>query len=266
MLTFNQYRKVTSLEEAYELNQKKANKIIGGMLWMKMGARNIGTAIDLSGLGLDKIEEKEDEFSIGCMSSLRDLELHPGLDAYTGGAMRESLRHIVGVQFRNVATVGGSIFGRFGFSDVLTMFLALDSYVELYKGGIVSMDQFAAMERDNDILVRVIVKKIPLSVAYLSHRNTKTDFPVIACAVAQTDQGVKAVIGARPYKACIVWDNDDILKEGISLESAKAFGEYVAHHVKTGSNMRGSKEYRSHLIKVLVRRGCQVLGGEQNAN
>ena len=57
MLTFNQYRKVTSLEEAYELNQKKANKIIGGMLWMKMGARNIGTAIDLSGLGLDKIEE-----------------------------------------------------------------------------------------------------------------------------------------------------------------------------------------------------------------
>lgn len=266
MLTFNQYRKVTSLEEAYELNQKKANKIIGGMLWMKMGARNIGTAIDLSGLGLDKIEEKEDEFSIGCMTSLRDLELHPGLDAYTGGAMRESLRHIVGVQFRNVATVGGSIFGRFGFSDVLTMFLALDSYVELYKGGIVSMDQFAAMERDNDILVRIIVKKTPLSVAYLSHRNTKTDFPVIACAVAQTKQGVKAVIGARPYKACIVWDNDDILKEGISLKSAKAFGEYVAHHVKTGSNMRGSKEYRSHLIKVFVRRGCQVLGGEQNAN
>lgn len=46
----------------------------------------------------------------------------------TGGAVRESLRHIVGVQFRNLATVGGSIFGRFGFSDVLTMFLALDSW------------------------------------------------------------------------------------------------------------------------------------------
>ena len=66
------------------------------------------------------------------MTSLRDLELHKGLDAMTGGAVRESLRHIVGVQFRNLATVGGSIFGRFGFSDVLTMFLALDSWVELY--------------------------------------------------------------------------------------------------------------------------------------
>ncbi|MFQ7552525.1 MAG: FAD binding domain-containing protein [Blautia marasmi] len=49
------------------------------------------------------------------------------------GAIRESLRHIVGVQFRNCATVGGSIWGRFGFSDVLTMLLALDTEVELLK-------------------------------------------------------------------------------------------------------------------------------------
>ena len=40
--------------------------------------------------------------------------------AYTAGAVREAVRHIVGVQFRNCATVGGSIYGRFGFSDVLT--------------------------------------------------------------------------------------------------------------------------------------------------
>ena len=30
MLTINEYRKVESLEEAYELNQKKNNKIIAG--------------------------------------------------------------------------------------------------------------------------------------------------------------------------------------------------------------------------------------------
>lgn len=45
--------------------------------------------------------------------------------------MKESLRHIVGVQFRNLATVGGSLWGRFGFSDVLTLLLALDAQVEL---------------------------------------------------------------------------------------------------------------------------------------
>ena len=46
---------------------------------------------------------------------------------------------------------------------MLTVFLAMDSYVELYKGGIVSMADFVSMKMDNDILIRVIVKKACLS-------------------------------------------------------------------------------------------------------
>ena len=66
-----------------------------------------------------------------------------GLSHYTEGAVKDAFRHIVGVQFRNLATVGGSLFGRFGFSDVLTLLLALDCDVELYKGGIMSIQEFA---------------------------------------------------------------------------------------------------------------------------
>ena len=263
MLTFSNYQKAVNLEEAYEWNQKKTSKIIGGMLWMKMENHNIGTVIDLSGLGLDTIEETEEEFRIGCMVTLRDIETHVGLNEYTNGAVRESVRHIVGVQFRNVATVGGSIFGRFGFSDVLTMFMALDSYVELYKGGIVPLRTFAYMEKDNDILVRLIVKKTPMDVVYMSVRNTKTDFPTIACAVSKAGDQVTAVIGARPYRAAAVEDQTGILKGGITEKSARAFGDYVSKQVRTGSNMRGSKEYRSHLIKVVVRRSLLQLGGGQ---
>ena len=125
MIKIKDYIRAGSLEEAYELNQKRSACILGGMLWTKMGERQVQTAIDLSGLGLDQIEESEEEFSIGCMVTLRQMEEHEGLNAYTDGAARESVRSIVGVQFRNLATVGGSIFGRFGFSDVLTLFLAL---------------------------------------------------------------------------------------------------------------------------------------------
>ena len=180
MLKIKQYVKAESLEQAYELNQKKTNRIVGGMLWLKMSTAQIQTAIDLSGLGLDQIEETEDAWKIGCMVSLRDLELHEGLNELSCNMIRESVRSIVGVQFRNLATIGGSIFGQFGFSDVLTCFLALDTEVELYKGGIISLEEFAKMERDNDILVRVIVKKTPGKGSYQSHRNTKTDFPVLA--------------------------------------------------------------------------------------
>ena len=54
--------------------RKKQPVYLGGMVWLKMGNRNISTAIDLSGLGLDTIQEHDDEFVIGCMTSLHELE------------------------------------------------------------------------------------------------------------------------------------------------------------------------------------------------
>ena len=68
--------------------RKKTACVLGGMVWLKMGNRNVSTAIDLSGLGLDTIQEYDDEFVIGCMTSLRDLETNQALHEYTHGAMR----------------------------------------------------------------------------------------------------------------------------------------------------------------------------------
>ena len=110
---------------------------------------------------------------------LKLLNDHYQLGVYTHGAIAESVRHIVGVQFRNVATVGGSIWGRFGFSDVMTIFRALGAKVQLHKAGIMDLDEFAALPRTTrDVLVSVIVPKNAKGVVYLSQRNQSTDFPV----------------------------------------------------------------------------------------
>lgn len=264
MLTIQNYVKAASLEEAYELNQKKSNRIIGGMLWLKMSHMRVQTAIDLSGLGLDTIEEGEQEFRIGAMVSLRQLELHQGLDQYTNGSMKECLRHIVGVQFRNLATVGGSIFGRFGFSDVLTEFLALGAEAELYKAGRVSLEEFVKMPADRDILVRILVPRKDLKNAYQSLRNTSTDFPVLTCAVSKdADSTVCAAIGARPGRAVLVRDENGILKNGITEETASIFGTYVSEQIVTGSNMRAGAKYRKHLVSVLTKRAVMQMGGGQ---
>ena len=265
MRVIREYKRAESLEEAWQLNQKKSNRVLGGMVWLKMGKMQIGTAIDLSGLGLDTIEETGEEFRIGCMVTLRDLELDPGLNSYTDGAARESVRHIVGVQFRNLATVGGNIYGRYGFSDVLTMFLAMDSYVELYKGGIISLEEFAKMERDNDILVRVIVKKTPGKGSYQSHRNTKTDFPVLAVAADRYGDELKVAVGARPMKAVCIHVPAEQLDACTDL---KKFAKELAVQVPMGSNMRGSAAYRTHLAEVLIRRALERItnGGEKNAD
>ena len=255
MITIQKYVRAQSLEEAWQLNQRGRNRIVGGMLWLRLGRGSVGTAIDLSGLGLDKIEETETEFSIGAMATLRQLEQHQGLNVYSCGAVKNAVKDIVGVQFRNMATIGGSIWGRFGFSDVLTVFLAMDCCVELYKGGIVPLEQFANMKKDNDILVRVIVKKAPGKVVYTAMRNQRTDFPVITCALSNIGGETKAVIGARPAKAMVIRDEKGLMPDG------KAFAAYVAEKTPTDSNIRGSAAYRTHLVRVLVERAAKELGG-----
>lgn len=258
MLTIKEYKRATSLEEAWQLNQNKRNCILGGMMWMRLGKRNVQTAIDLSDLGLDQIEEDEKEFRIGSMVTLRQLEQHAGLLEYTQGEMKEALRHIVGVQFRNLATVGGSIYGRFGFSDVLTMFSVMDCDVELYHAGIVPIESFIQMKDERDILVRLIVRKTPGKFTYQSVRNTQTDFPVLTCATALCDKEVTIAIGARPSRAVVLHKQ---ISDAITSQEATSLGEQVAAEVTFSSNTRGSKEYRARLAKTLTMRAMCRLGG-----
>ena len=286
MFTIKKYVVADSLEEAYKLNQSKKANILGGLLWMKMGHKTIQTAIDLSNLGLDKIEENDEYFEIGAMVRLRDLEVHEGLNKYFNNAIENCVKSIVGVQFRNCATIGGSIFSRFGFSDPLTCLLALDSYVKLYKGGVISMREFVNMPYDNDILEKVIIKKDNRKISYMSHRNISTDFPVLTCAVSKLGDKFAVAVGARPQKAVLVLDEENILscdptKDEIEKfadylyqkENAKAtINKYMADIKKFlsfladdkltfGSNMRASKDFRSHLCKVLVKRCINEVGG-----
>ncbi len=261
MMTIKNYVRAQSLEEAYTLNQKRSSRVLGGMVWLKMTKSNVGTAIDLCDLGLDTIEETEDEFSIGAMVTLRQLETHAAFNAYTQGAAAASVRDIVGVQFRNCATVGGSIFGRFGFSDVLTFFLTTDCTVELYKGGMVPLAEFVTMKKDRDILVRLHVKKTPGKFVYRAVRNARTDFPILTCAVSETDGTYRAVFGARPARAMVITDEKGLLKTGLTEENILKFAEYAAKTVPTGKNLRGSAAYRTKLVQVECERALRQLGG-----
>lgn len=263
MFTARNYVLAKSLDEAWKLNQSKSNQIVGGMLWLKMSRKKINTVIDLSELGFDTIEESENEFKIGAMCSLRTLEMHKGLEAYFGGMIRNSVESIVGTQFRNLATVGGSIYSRFGFSDILTAFMALDSYVELHKGGIIALDEYAKMPCDRDILKYIIVKKDSRQASYKSFRNTATDFPVLACAVSrmgnESERPWKIVYGARPGKA-IEYNNN--LSFNPSETELLDFAEGIKKSELFAGNMRGSKEYRQLLAAALLKKAMTDIMGK----
>ena len=232
------------------------------MHWLKMMNKNIGTAIDLSGLGLDKIEETDDTFEIGCMVTLRQLELHQSLNNYCNNAVRDAVKDIVGTQFRNTATVGGSIFGRYGFSDVLTVFLAMDTTVVLHKAGEIPLEEYAQMKADNDIIVKLIVKKTAKNICYLAQRHARTDFPMLTCAVGCVDGIWRASVGARPMRAVLVKDENNLLKE-VNEKTAEEFAFYVSDKMSFGSNMRGSEEYRRMIAPVLIRRAILSVVGKE---
>lgn len=251
MIAIQNYLKAASLEEAWTANQKRSNRVLGGMGWMKMSSGAVSTAIDLSGLGLDQIQENDDEFIIGAMVTLRQFETHEGLERYLHGAARESVRHIVGVQFRNCATMGGSVWLRAGFSDPLTLLLALDCTVELYQGNEqrvqVPIAEFCKMKPDNSILIAVHIRKTGCQVAYQSFRNTETDVPVLTAAVSCLDGTYCATVGARPTRALAVTADD--VDQLIQKAQALPYGD----------NLRASADYRTMLAGVLIRRAAEEL-------
>lgn len=266
MVSTSNYVKAKTLEEAYELNQARSSRVIGGMMWMRLGNAKVKTLIDLSDLGLDQIEESDNVFKIGAMCTLRQIEQCERLKEVFGDGLAESVRHIVGVQFRNQATVGGSVYGRFGFSDVLTALLALDTFVELYDGGIIRLSEFVNRKPDKDILLSVIIRKGERKFRYDSVRRTKTDFPVIACAVVtgivHGKESWYFSVGARPMKAALVERQWEIPKD-TSEEQIAAYAKEIAAEFDYGTNMRGSAEYRKHLAEVLIRREMSSILAEE---
>ena len=246
-----QYTKAASLEEAWELNQGRGAVVLGGCCWLRLSPqRRIAQAIDLSGLSLDTIEESDDSFKIGAMVTLGAFGSHEGLLAYTQGCVREAVRHIVGTQFRNLATIGGSISGRFGFSDIWTLLLALDADVELYKGGRISLSDFGKTGPGKDIVTHIIVPKKKGRTAYASLRLNETDFPIIAVAVHVDEKDVRCAIGSRPARAEAVSLSVDTVQ---SLGYEKA-GQQLADTMTYETNQRGSSEYRHDMAAVLCRR------------
>ena len=258
MFSIQEYRFAESLDEALNLlDASRRNRIIGGGMWLRLGHQSIKTAIDLSRLGLDGIRETEDEIVIGAMATLRDVETAPCLRAHFGGAVAASVAPIVGVQFRNMATVGASVYSRYGFSDILTALLALDARVELHRAGSMALEDFLQNPPEKrDILTAIHIRKDGRRAAYQSFRRAKTDFGVLNVCVSVSPEGEYRVsVGARPQRAARCPEAERLLAEGDGSGAARAVAEGLVY----GSNMRGGADYRRNLAGVLALRAWEEL-------
>lgn len=268
MFTVRDLVQPESIDEAYKvLAGKRSNTVLGGCAYLRMGSKKIGTAVDLSKLHLNDIKEQDGSIEIGAMATFRDMETHSLLNKHFTAIIPKALRNIVGIQFRNVVTVGASVFSRYGFSDLLTALLALDTEVELYQGGRMTLEEFMIKPFENDILTKVFIKLNDRNAAYQSFRNSASDYPILNAAVSQLNGQWRIVVGARPLKAQIAHKASlaltDLNSEGLTPSNIAKVAEMAAEELTFGTNTRGSAEYRKAMCKVLVQRGItEVLSCE----
>lgn len=256
-MRIKEYLKPVSLQGAYNLVKNEQAIVIGGGAFIRLGDREIEKALDLSNLNLSFIEDKGDEIEIGAMTTLRELECSKILKTEFDGMLSKAVSEIAGVQIRNMATIGGSVFGRYGFSDVITPLMALNTYVEFYNLGRAPLEDFLeSKSKIEDILVKIIIKKDGRRGKFLSIRNTAGDFSILNAAVSKKENEFKVVVGSRPLGAKLSREAMEFINNAeINEENAKKAGELAAENLSFGEDLRASETYRKELCKALVKRG-----------
>ena len=245
-----------TIDDAYKiLMAKRNNTILGGCAFLRLGSSRISTGIELSKLDLNYITEDQEYIEIGGMTTFRDIETNVTLQEYFNGILPKAVSHIIGVQFRNVVTVGASVYAKYGFSDLITALLAISAEVQLYKGGRMPLAEFLERSYEKDILTRIFIRKSHRKASYQNLRSSASDFPIVNVAVSFLEKEWLIVAGAMPSRAKIAVHASTELSKGnidVDLIATQAVEELVF-----GTNARATAQYRKAVCKVLITRGIR---------
>ena len=246
------FLRASSLEEAYKLvKESPRNKIVAGGLWLKKGNADVDTLIDLSLLGLDKIEDKKDYVEVGAMVSQRELEKSPLVPEI----IREATKAIMGPAFREIATVGGSVYGKYGFSDIVTVLLAHHVELVFYPEAVITLDEYVKKPGFYDgILTNIRIFKDKNKAYFKKVEITALDYPILNVAVVKGKE-YKVVVGSRPLVAALCENSMKYLNEG-GKDFAKA-AELAVEELKFGDSIATKSAYRKQLALTYVRRALE---------
>lgn len=255
-----QYYRASSLSDAYEILSKTPNStIVAGGAWLKLSNKMIDVACGLDDCGLDTITVTEDAIEIGSMTTLHAIEKNPACMALCDGVFTQAISKVMGIPFRNLATIGGSIMGRFPFSDILTPLLVLPVELQFFPYQVMSLESFLVSKLTKTlILEKIIIKRVDGRGFFHKVSQTKTDFSKINVAISQYDEVIHIAVGARPamaaipYQALAFINQHPKTEENIEKAATIAVNELVF-----GSNHLAQANYRQDISKVYLIRGLR---------
>jgi CO/xanthine dehydrogenase FAD-binding subunit len=263
------YHKATSLDDALNvLNQDPTNAILGGGAWIKQLNKKVNTLIDLCDLNLNQIRVLDTCIEVGAMTTLRDMEINPDIAKLGNGFLVDAIQQILGIPFRNIATIGGTIFGRYSFSDVITPLLTLDVTLIFHQSKAIKLNDYLNQKgKLNDVLIALQIEKNSGKAFFKKVSNTQLDFSILNIAIHKNiDQKFFIALGARPGVAMLAEKSMAMLNEktNISDEMIEQVADQVILEIPISSNQLASDIYRKELAKTYVIRGIKEVMNNEN--
>lgn len=245
-MKITEFYRPMDVQDAYEklMGQKKATLMAGGM-FLRLQNRTLPLVIDLEGLNLSGVKTGRNEgktLLIGAMTSLRDIELHGRLPE----VLVASVRQIAGVGVRNLATIGGSVMGRYPFSDINTALAALGAVLHFHVAGPMAMVDFlegSLKERDMLLWIEVPVREA-VKGHFSAFKRVYTDFALLNMALVGVRDSVNRLtisIGARPGVA-----------QTLDVQYVGQSAEEILEKVTFGDDYRASAPYRQALAIAML--------------
>jgi len=262
------YYKATSLDDALKvLSQDPSNAILGGGTWIKQSRQKINTLVDLVDLNLNQVRVFETCIEVGAMTTLRDMETNPDIIKLGNGFLSHAISQILGIPFRNIATIGGTIFGRYAFSDIITPLLTLDVTLIFHNSKAVKLKDYIVQKgKLKDVLIAIQIGKDTGRAFFKKVSNTPLDFSMLNIAVHRINQTYFIALGARPGVAMLAETAMAMLNDGSSISESliQSVAEQVIKELPMTSNQLASDVYRKELAKAYVIRGIKEVMDNEN--
>jgi CO/xanthine dehydrogenase FAD-binding subunit len=275
MLSYD-YVKCTSINQACELLEKgeQVYPLAGGtdlMVGMRGGKFAAKLLVDLKELAeLKVLKEDEKGITIGAGVTLNEVACFAPVIEHVP-VLAQGCHSVGSYSIRNRATIAGNICNASPAADTAAPLYCLDAVINVIGSGgtrAIPVNEFFKGPGKNALKKGELVQSILIPKPYPSgkgvyfkaSRTGSVDLATVGVAVQSWDSQVKIAIGAvapTPVRANLV---EKAVNEAGEKDWAKA-ASLVHDDISPITDLRGSREYRYHIVEVLVRRGLEQTMG-----
>lgn len=251
-----EYHRPQTLDEALSLLARSGVKTLplGGGTLLNRPSDERFAVVDLQALGLNALERRGNNLSLGAMVTLQALlespALHPALEA--------AIHHEASFNLRQVASLAGTLVSADGRSPFTTALLALDATLELKSAATsasrVSLGDFLPMRGANlaGRLITSLTLPLNASLAFEAVARAPLDLPIVCAALARWPSG-RTRLALGGFGAAPVLALDGPEPGGIEIAARNAFSQ--------AGDEWASAEYRQDVAATLAQRCLLAVTG-----